>query len=439
MSEAQHAILSPSGADRWSVCYGSVVLEAAHPDNSNEHSDWGTAAHAVAAMCLTEQKDAAAYLGRRIEVGPCRTVECDREMADTVQRYVDYVREASDSAELLVEQRLDISHVVPECFGTSDAVIVRDTEGELHVVDLKGGRGVQVFASYAADPSDAASRRRPNKQMALYALGALRAFEVLADFKRVRMTIVQPRLNHIDEFDCSVEELLAEGEELSRAAQRAFMFVGSTTPPALSDLEPGEKQCKFCKAKATCPALTQRVQDEVGSDFDNLAMFSQSDEQKAMTLKALTPKEPSTLAQAMSVVDLIESWCKAVRGAVEVELLAGRAVPGYKLVQGRRGARRWNSEGEAEAALKAMRLKVEEMYDFKLISPTTAEKLSKAGTLGPRQWAKLQPMIGQAEGGKSVAPASDPRDAIVITPPADDFEAVQEEATTPATAGEEFA
>ncbi|WP_341249258.1 DUF2800 domain-containing protein [Cupriavidus pauculus] len=420
MTEPSHARLSPSGADRWSVCPGSVILEAAEPDNSNEHSDWGTAAHAVAAMCLTEQTDAAAYLGRRIDVAPCRTVECDREMVEAVQQYVDYVRQAADGAELLVEQRFDISHVVPECFGTSDAVVIRSDE--LHIIDAKFGRGVPVYASYAVDPANPASPRKPNKQMALYALGALRELELVADFKHVRMTIHQPRLNSVDEWDCSVTDLLAAGEVLSAAAERAYMYVDSDTPPAPSDLVPGEKQCKFCKAKATCPALAQRVQDEVGSDFDNLVAFGQSDEQKVMTIKALTPKTPEALGKAMQAIDLIESWCKAVRGAVEVELLAGREVPGYKLVQGRKGPRAWTSEGEAETALKAMRLKVDEMYSFKLITPPAAEKLVKAGTLGPRQWAKLQPLIGQSEGGKSVAPASDPRPAIVITPPADDFE-----------------
>ncbi|WP_420996283.1 DUF2800 domain-containing protein [Cupriavidus sp. 30B13] len=434
MTEPSHARLSPSGADRWSVCPGSVILEAGEPDNSNEHSDWGTAAHAVSAMCLIEKTDAAVYLGQRIDVGNCRTVECDREMAEAVQQYIDYVRQVSEGAELLVEQRFDISHVVPECFGTSDAVVIRPDE--LHIIDAKFGRGVPVYASYVVDPADPSSPRKPNKQMALYALGALRELELVNEFKRVRMTIHQPRLNSVDEWDCSVADLLEAAEELRMAAARAYRYVDSTTPLVESDLAPGDKQCKFCKAKATCPALARRVQDEVGSDFENLATFTQSDEQKAMTLKALTPKTGETLGKAMRAIDLIESWCKAVRGSVEVELLNGREVPGYKLVQGRKGARAWTSEAEAEAALKAMRLKVDEMYSFKLITPPAAEKLVKAGRLGDRQWKKLQQMIGQAEGGKSVAPASDPRPAIVATPPEDDFANV---ANSPAPASEDFA
>ena len=68
-----------------------------------------------------------------------------------------------------------------------------------------------------------------------------------------------------------------------------------------------------------------------------------------------------------------------------------------------------------------MRLKVEEMYDLKLISPTTAEKLAKAGTIGPRQWPKLQEIIEQPEGKASVAPVSDKRPALKIAAVEDEF------------------
>jgi len=127
------------------------------------------------------------------------------------------------------------------------------------------------------------------------------------------------------------------------------------------------------------------------------------------------------LAWAMSKVDLIEGWCKAVRGEVERRLLEGKEVEGYKLVQGRRGPRAWANPEEAEAVLKAMRLKQEVMYDFKLISPTTADKLAKAGTIGKRQWPKVEALITQADGGPSVAPVSDKRPAMLVAVTPDDF------------------
>lgn len=143
MTEAAHATLSPSGAERWSTCPASVQLEAPFPDTSSDYADEGTAARAVAEMALSEGKDAMAYKGRRIPMRAGKTVEVTADMATEVQKYVDYVRQVSEGHELLLEQRLDISAWVPEAFGTSDAVILR-TDGELHVCDLKFGRGVRV-------------------------------------------------------------------------------------------------------------------------------------------------------------------------------------------------------------------------------------------------------------------------------------------------------
>ena len=157
------------------------------------------------------------------------------------------------------------------------------------------------------------------------------------------------------------------------------------------------------------------MQADVGAEFEHIG-----------DIKVVTEKigdlRDDPLAAAMAAVDLIEDWCKAVRAEVERRLLAGVPVPGYKLVEGRRGSRSWASKEEAEATLKSMRLKVEEMYDLSLISPTSAEKLAKAGTIGPRQWPKLQGLITQSNGKPSVAPESDKRPALVMTPPADEFD-----------------
>ncbi|WP_063588247.1 DUF2800 domain-containing protein [Achromobacter ruhlandii] len=415
MTEPAHATLSPSGAERWSTCPASVQLESGYPDSSSDYADEGTAAHAVAEMALREGKDAIAYKGQRIPMRGGNSIEVTADMATEVQKYVDYVRDVSAGHELMLEQRLDISCWVPEAFGTSDAVILRE-DGELHICDLKFGRGVKVDAE-------------ENKQMILYALGALDQFAVLMDFERVRMTIHQPRLNHLSEWTITVDELRERGARLKEAAERAYLYVDSETPPAPSDFGPSEKACRFCKAKATCPALAQRVQEEIGADFDNLTAWAVSDEQKAMTLKALSPSTPEALGKAMQAIDLIEIWCKGVRGEVERRLLLGEPIEGWKLVKGRAGPRKWTSEQEAEDLLKSMRLKADEMYDKTVISPTTAEKLLKDT---PRRWAKAQALITKSEGSPSVAPASDKRPALVIQPAADDFDDV----TTSAGAAE---
>ena len=139
------------------------------------------------------------------------------------------------------------------------------------------------------------------------------------------------------------------------------------------------------------------------------------------------------LAMCMDAVGMVEGWCKGVRAEVERRALDGQQVPGYKLVTGKAGNRQWKNPANAEAMLKKMRLKKEEMYDFSLISPTTAEKLAKAQTIGEKQWEKLQSEIYRADGKPSVAPVTDPRPALEITPVEDDFDALTDDQPNAAT------
>lgn len=72
--------------------------------------------------------------------------------------------------------------------------------------------------------------------------------------------------------------------------------------------------------------------------------------------------------------------------------------------------------------MKALRLKADDMYDKKLISPTTAEKLLKTD---PKKWDKLKELITRASGKPSVAPATDKRPALAIhTATGDEFAAL---------------
>ena len=84
--------------------------------------------------------------------------------------------------------------------------------------------------------------------------------------------------------------------------------------------------------------------------------------------------------------------------------------------------RKWTSPTEVETVLKAMRLKTEQIYDLTLISPTTAERLHKAGAIGPRQWPRLQTLIMQPDGKPSVVPETDKRPAWAVEPTVNDFE-----------------
>jgi hypothetical protein len=250
-----------------------------------------------------------------------------------------------------------------------------------------------------------------NHQLQIYGLAGLFEFGLVGDFKRVRTVIVQPPLDHISEATYTVSEL----EEFGRKVTMAAVMTRAPGAP----LVPGDKQCRWCKAKGSCAALATHIVNTVAGEFETVAS-----EAEIRRLPA------DALAAKLSTVDMVEGWCKSVRAEVEARLVAGEQVPGFKLVQGKRGNRAWSSKEDAEAALKAMRLKHDEIYDYSVISPTTAEKLTKKldengkPVIGPRQWPKLQALITQADGKPSVAPESDKRPALVVIPTADDFDAV---------------
>lgn len=380
-----HATLSPSSAVRWMACPGSVRLTKDLPDSTSSFAAEGTAMHEVAELCLTTNNDAAAYVGRIFEVDEFK-VEFTTELALAVQDYVNYVRDVvkATGGELLVEQKLSIAHITGEAGakGTSDVVILAPPE--LIVVDLKGGRGVPVDAM-------------DNPQLQIYALAALEEFGLVGDFERVRMVIHQPRLGAVSEWTQTVQELQDFAIEVADAACQTM-----TTD---AQLHPTTKGCKFCKAKATCPALRQEVLDAFES----------------VKAEEISTARADWLAACMGKADLIEAWLKAVRAEVETRLLAGETVVGFKLVQGKKGNRAWSDKEAAEALLKTMRVPHDQMYDYSVISPTTAEKLHKSEVIGPRQWPKVQALITQSEGKPSVAPESDKRPALVMSAVLDDF------------------
>lgn len=396
-----HAQLSPSSAVRWMSCPGSVALCKDLPDTSSPHADEGTAAHFLASECLEGGQDAITRVGATIlvsrkrvewltegwEAGKGATAfVVDADMALAVQDYLNYVRDLvrTTGGTLLVEQRLSIADITgePDAYGTSDVVILADTE--LIIVDLKYGRGVAVVAD-------------DNPQLQIYALAALREYGLAADFETVRMVIHQPRLGSVSEWVQTTDQMEDFAEEVAEA--------GYFTRHDDAMLNPTEKGCKWCKAKATCPALRAEV----------MALLEE-------VAPAVAPVD--LLAQAMDKVGMVEAWCKAIRAELESKLLAGVPVQGWKLVQGKKGNRAWTDKVAAEEMLKSMRIKHDEMYDYSVISPTSADKLAKAEIIGPRQWPKVQALITQAEGRPSVAPESDKRPALVMSATADDFEDV---------------
>lgn len=385
---ADHSVFSPSGAHRWMRCPGSIKLEGGR-DESSAYAREGTAAHMVATAVLLGNTDPADYIGDVLDVEG-HEIKVDADMAGHVADYIKLVREYQAEGTLFVERRVDFSPYigVEDSTGTADAIIVRDNV--LIVIDLKYGMGVEVDA-------------QDNEQLQLYALGAINEYSLIYDFEEVLMVIHQPRLNKVGEFWSNVSDLEAFGV---RAAEAAALSLTDDAP-----LVPGEKQCKFCSAKAHCPALAAEVYEVTGEmataeDFPDLG--------------------DNMLAEALSKVELIEQWCKGIRAETERRLFSGVKVPGYKIVEGKQGNRAWNDPEAAEKMMKTTwRIKSDAMYTQALISPTAAEKLLKESQ--PARWEKLQPLISRAPGKPSVAPETDKRPAISLVALPEDFRSRDDE------------
>lgn len=370
---AIHARLSPSSAHRWLNCPGSVKAEEGLVDKGSANALEGSAAHELAELVLSQGGSCFDWEGKQLIEYNEFTV--DREMASNVQEYVDYVRGLG--GEQRYEVGLDYSQWVNDGFGTSDAIVL--VGKTLYVVDLKYGKGLQVFAE-------------KNEQGMLYALGALNEY-IFADIEKVVIVIVQPRLDHIDEWETTPEELFKWGEWVS---QRAEMCGDDN-----AERVPGEKQCQWCKAKATCPALKNYTEQVMLASFDNL------DDQPSVN--------KLTDAQLRAVLDakkLVTSWFDAVEAYVTDKLNNGEPFEGYKLVAGR-SLRQWGDEQEAAKVLEAE--VGDEAYSKKLLSPAQAEKL-----LGKKRKDLLEPLIVKPEGKPTLAPESDKRPAVNIS--VNDFE-----------------
>lgn len=397
-----HAKYSPSAAHRWMRCPASKLYER-EERTSSTFADEGTAAHELAEICLTTDFAPHDLIGQKMSNDWVVT----EDMAEFIQVYINNIRDYSKHADLvMVEQRVDFGQVVNDnsAFGTADCIIIIGDEIQVH--DLKYGMGVEVSAE-------------ENEQLLLYAVGAYEKYKVLGDLRRVRLVIHQPRLRALSEWDCDVEYLF----NFSIKAKEAVETIKALEKDR-ADVEkyfnPGQKQCQWCAIKGSCPALAKKVLKTVADDFDDLTQLDIAEVKIKNNTECMKTVTPEQLSLLMSMTDIIEDWCRAVRGQVENNLISGKDVPGYKLVAGRMSPRRWTNEEIVEELMTEFNVPDDIAYKKTLITPTQAEKVLKQV---PNVWETLQALIEQKQGQPSVASSNDRRPAIRVEATVSDFNA----------------
>jgi len=365
-----HARLSASGAYRWMRCPGS-----APSDGGSRYAEEGIRAHELAENIL---------LGR-VHDSVLKKFD-DQDMVKHCLSLKDFIDDI-EADEVMVEQKVDFSEWVPGGFGTSDVIAIKGST--LYIVDLKYGKGIQVFAE-------------GNEQMRLYALGAINDLGVFYDFEDVKMVIFQPRLDHISESCMDVEDLLEWAEEVVRPCAEAAGEEGAKKVP-------GDKQCQFCGSKATCKALAEYALSQAVEGFDTVDNLGTEDDIHPRDIDGLTSIQVSRILPRLP---LLEAWAKAVKEYAKKEALAGHEIPGYEIVQGRPGNRSWSDEDTVKGILME-KYTAEQLFGTKLISPTQFEKM-----VPKAEYAELSEYVHRPEGGPQLAPIGSGRPSFN---PADGF------------------
>lgn len=313
---AKHAILSASGASRWMACTPSAVLEQQFENKSSVFAEEGTLAHELGELTL---KLNLGEITKRTFNSKFKKIQENKlysaDMPDYVQTYVDTCLERVSEAKATtpdalfkIEQRLDFSEWVPDGFGTGDFVIIAD--GTMDVCDLKYGKGVPVSANN-------------NKQMMLYALGAIAEFNFLYDIQKVRMTIIQPRLDNLSTFEVTTEDLLKWAEDYVRP--RAELAIKGKGEFCAGD------HCKFCRAKAVCRARAEKNMELAKYDFEEPALLDNND-----------------VAYILSKIDELVNWAGDVKDFALEQALNGEEYDGFKVVEGRSNRKYADTEAIVE-------------------------------------------------------------------------------------------
>jgi len=243
-SVSKHALLSPSGCERWSKCPAAPSKSKKMPNNSSYAATRGTIVHEISEMELKDKIEGISledyWLGKEIEYDGF-TVTVEQDMIDAAKSYVEYVRSRQQEldAVMLVEEQYDCNEINSNIWGTADITLL--SKDRIVIIDLKAGK-------WAVDAED-------NLQLKIYGLMALSRY---SDRKTVEWVIVQPLAKHregtIRSREISSENLTNWGFDWLKPKAEACL---AEDPVFLAG-----KHCHFCNYKSECETHNQYIEEK---------------------------------------------------------------------------------------------------------------------------------------------------------------------------------
>lgn len=368
-----HVELSPSKAERWINCPGSIQLSKEREEPQTSYATEGAVAHWLAENKLRNPH----YDLDKAEGTVKDGVKITREMIDHITEYTGWVngtRIANQFAVEGIEQRVHFKTKSPlpsEMSGTPDYWGFMHKAGVLLVVDLKYGAGKYV------DVND--------WQFKCY---AVYAYSMLSEKQKkecdlIHVRIFQPRFSSPDED--AWRDKYYNIDEIKEFASKLIEASWKTVQPD-AEIKVGS-WCQWCPAAAICPAQREAAHEAAQDVFA---------EQNERDVSTLTDEE---LARVITLIPTVKSWLNKVEQYVEARLASGNAVPGLKLVQ-KKTHRRWKNPEEMEKQFAELG---DRLFDRKIKSPAQVEKMI------PKADKKLVEGLTYKPFAVTVVPESDPR------------------------------
>lgn len=419
-----HSVFGPSGAEMTMTCEASLALNVKAEDRPTYEAAEGTLAHALSEQWIKTGERPDEALGT-IETVNGFEVEVTEEMLAYCEDFVGGCFEAAEEAdESFSERHVDISDLtpIPDQGGTLDFGAMRWQH--LRIIDLKYGKE-PVYAYY---PDEDAI----NKQIAIYAWGVFLEWDWLFNFQTISLEICQPRLPHVWSRHTITREELIEFASFARERWALSWRVDAPRTPSL-------RGCRWCKARATCPALYLFMAD----DMDNFDAFDDdgnviegefrvisysNDEMAEANDRILDDLEPSPFPELPEPASLnTAALAKLLRyrkfmenffNAVSDELLSRavsdeEAIPWWKVVESRTLRKLVDDPAYVTATLVERGLKESDLYSRKMKSPAQLEETLHAKLKMSKRDAKAfledHGLTVKPPGRKTLAPTTDAR------------------------------